>query len=637
MSKKMRTVFKILPAAILSVFIILAMLTTGCKDDVKPADIQTGSIIPANVLDGLQQSEGYCGQIQEIIQWQIDGNKEYRIQRDKWKETQDPRDEPQDKSQEILGKYNELKGVITQLSDIETGADTFDSGSDEANAASAQAVKKYYAMIDGACRDLDAVFAYYFAMQDALQPMKEFSAPESTTAYNDYALFAGQLSQVISQSQKKIKDVVCPAYMSDSHKDFSARLDEFQSFCQDFSIAIQLSDPLRISSCNYRMQRLNLALEKCEDALTDDFNLQFTRVAERLNGEISELRGELLNQNGSAAPTYAYMNRSPSAQVEYKVTEDIFPSLYRSLDALVTVTATCEGGVKDVLIEAEVPGFTQKYIQKITLTEQITKLNIRPPLLTGNLNLNSEKEAQLVFSVTDSDTGKNIIQDSKNITIKSKYDAVWWTKEYGDMNTDNILAWLTPEAPGVLSLKRNAIDYLSSITEGQLESFVGYQDYGVFEDPAWNTWVQAVAIQGAMSDVDKIRYNNASFSVSSDAQQRVMLPDDVVASKSGICIETSLLMASALQSAGMHVMLIFPPSHAQVAVETWPNTGEYFLIETTTLPMPQDIDTFYNVVKYMSKDEWLAYIDGTGENSSGECYVLDCDLGQKLGILPMSN
>ncbi|MDR1131816.1 MAG: zinc-ribbon domain-containing protein [Oscillospiraceae bacterium] len=339
----------------------------------------------------------------------------------------------------------------------------------------------------------------------------------------------------------------------------------------------------------------------------------------------------------AAVPAFAYAQRAPSPRVDYTVTQSVFPSLYRSLDALVTFTATCEGGEKEVLIEVEVPGFTQKYTQKVTLTEQITKLNIRPPLLTGDLNLNSEKDAQLVFSVTEADTGKKLVQDSKAITLKSKYDAVWWTKEYGDMNNDNILAWMTPEAPGVLALKRNAVDYLSYISDGAMQSIVGYQDYGFFQEPAYNTWAQAVAIQGAMSDIDKIRYNNAAFSVSSEAQQRVMLPDDVMASKSGICIETSLLMASALQSAGMHAVLIFPPGHTQVAVEAWPGTGEYFLIETTVLPMSQTEEAFDYVVRYMTKDEWVGYLDGTGGSSLGECYVLDCDLGQKLGILPMSN
>lgn len=82
-------------------------------------------------------------------------------------------------------------------------------------------------------------------------------------------------------------------------------------------------------------------------------------------------------------------------------------------------------------------------------------------------------------------------------------------------------------------------------------------------------------------------------------------------------------------------MLIFPPGHAQVAVETWPDTGEYFLIETTMLPMA--IEDIPYAITYLSKDEWLGYLDGTGAYTLGSCYVLDCDLGKKLGIVPLSN
>lgn len=64
-----------------------------------------------------------------------------------------------------------------------------------------------------------------------------------------------------------------------------------------------------------------------------------------------------------------------------------------------------------------------------------------------------------------------------------------------------------------------------------------------------------------------VRYNMGPYSF--DATQRVLMPDAVLNSKSGICIETAVLMASVLQSANMHPFLILTPGHAQVAVETW--------------------------------------------------------------------
>lgn len=82
--------------------------------------------------------------------------------------------------------------------------------------------------------------------------------------------------------------------------------------------------------------------------------------------------------------------------------------------------------------------------------------------------------------------------------------------------------------------------------------------------------MQALAIQCEMSDAG-IAYNMSSYS-SSD-------------------------FAKALQSAGMHCMLVFPPGHCQVAVEIW-ETGEHLLIETACLPITTD--NYKDAVVYLS-------------------------------------
>ena len=342
-------------------------------------------------------------------------------------------------------------------------------------------------------------------------------------------------------------------------------------------------------------------------------------------------------QAGTALPQvdYTYQSKQPEAVMEFAVVEEVFPSSYRSLESLVTFTAYCDYGEMDVLIEVEVPGFTQPFRQKISLGRQVTKIRIVPPLITGDIDLNSEKTAQLVYSVTEADSGKLLVQESKNIKLYSKFDMLWWTEEFGDATTDNILAWMTPDAPEILQVTRGAIDYLEYISDGVLSMIAGYQEYGVFDHVYYNTWVQAVAIQGAMSDVIGVRYNNSAFSM--DSHQRVKLPADTINARSGLCIETALVMASALQSAAMNVMLIFPPGHAQVAVEAWPGTGDYYLIETTNLPMGQDEGSWDATVMYLDKEDWFGYISGEGTFTLGPCYVLDCDLGSKLGIRAMSN
>ena len=342
---------------------------------------------------------------------------------------------------------------------------------------------------------------------------------------------------------------------------------------------------------------------------------------------------------GSVLPAvaYSYQSEEQLPTVKYEVVDTIYPSLYNTMDSIVNFTATCEQGERDVLVQAEIPGFTQPYEQKFTLSQQITKFYIKPPVLAGDLNLNSQKTAQLKFSITDLETGKAIVQDSKNIQMMSAFDFILWEDDFGYSNWDNFLAWLTPEDPQVQQLKRYAIEWISQMTGGQFSMMPGYQDTGLFGDQIqMNTFYQALAVQGGMSAMG-VRYNMGSFSMSNSAAQlqRVQLPAETIESLSGVCIDTSLVVASALQSAGMNVMLVFPPGHAQVAVECWPNTGEYFLIETTILPVNEQ--NMGGIVTYKTKEEWLQYLQDPWGNGSGGCYILDCSLATPMGILPLTN
>lgn len=112
-----------------------------------------------------------------------------------------------------------------------------------------------------------------------------------------------------------------------------------------------------------------------------------------------------------------------------------------------------------------------------------------------------------------------------------------------------------------------------------------------------------------------------------------------------MCIETSLVVASALQSADMHTFLLFPPNHAQVAVETWDGSGEYFLIETTQVADNQNSrEIFINganellngdnpsgPISYYTADGWANYLQNRLE------YIIDCNDSRILGLTPFAN
>lgn len=316
---------------------------------------------------------------------------------------------------------------------------------------------------------------------------------------------------------------------------------------------------------------------------------------------------------------------------DYTAPEYIIPANYRSLDYITFMQISADRGSADVLIEVEIPGFTQKYEQKITVTRSETELRIHPPLLDGVAKtLNSAKDAQLSVSVTDLDSGKIVVKDTKPVKLYSRYDMQWVSKDDTPYD-ENILAWLTPEAEEIRLLLRYSADACRELSGGQLDSIVGYQEAVSGWSRELITYLQVYSIMHTLADEFGVKYIMSPFSSTDSTLQRIATPSEVINSAGGLCVETSVTLASALQAMNMHTMLILLPGHCQVAVETWPGTGQYFLVETTSLTnaasayYDEDFDNVILLWPY-TKDEWREYLAQDGVTA------IDCDLAEQLRI-----
>ena len=317
-----------------------------------------------------------------------------------------------------------------------------------------------------------------------------------------------------------------------------------------------------------------------------------------------------------------YNEAKVKVQCTYDSPDVIIPAIYRSMDYIVYMKCWSDNGNTDLMVTVEIPGFTQKYEQKISVTRAETQLKIRPPLAEGAVKtLNSSKNTQLVVSVKDINTGEVIVQDSKEIKLYSRFD-MQWQDENGTAYYENFLAWMTPEAPEVKELVRYSADALNELFG--YTSVVGYQPMGNLTQ-SQGTASQAAAMMYAMAKYYQVKYVATPFSATDTALQRCATPAEVLNNRAGLCCETAVTLASALQATGMHAELILLPGHMQTAVETWPDTGEYILIETTALDNAAAQD-WNNVIGVYTKDEWTKYVGQEGYT------VIDCDLAQALQI-----
>jgi hypothetical protein len=334
------------------------------------------------------------------------------------------------------------------------------------------------------------------------------------------------------------------------------------------------------------------------------------------SGELMELPKTLAAPSGEVA-----------VHCTYDAPEIIVPALYRSMDYIVYLKSWTDSGQADVLVTVEIPGLTQKFEQKVPVTRAETQMKILPPIEEGAAKtLNSSKNAQLKVTVTDIKTGNVIVQDSRQIQLYSRYD-MQWQGEDGTQYHENFLAWLTPEAPEIGQLLRDLADSLSTLTNGYLTSVVGYQQQGDYS-VADMSYAQACAVMYTLAHTYQVKYVASPFSATDTNLQRVKTPAEVINSRAGLCCETAVTVASALQAMQMHAVMILLPGHMQTAVETGNGTGEYYLIETTALDAAAtgNFQQGNPVVTYMTKDQWLQYVSQDGYE------VIDCSLAQSLNI-----
>ena len=504
------------------------------------------------------------------------------------------------------------------------------------------ASRKYIAETVEAYRNLYNVQKTHSAAWDALDLVSwEYDDAESKMEELEY------IYEDFVEMVDALEAMEYPAYMKQPMENVIESYSNCLYAFEEWYLGYYLEDALRWASASKTaitlMDRATVSLAQLDEDIKLQCYAMYNRLNDRLSNMASEIESAVTQMSANKAISgFTYLTEELSPEFMCDYIDTIFPALYNSVDYVVCLNGICEQGNCDLLIEAEIEGFTQKYSQKITMGNEITKLYIKPAILSQGVNLNSQKTTQLKVSVTNLDNDKIVLQETKNITLMSLYDLSLEGEEayLEDINPlVYTLAWVTPEAEEIRELKRIAIDNLPILTEGyyygdpdnsvEMDALVGYQPRNLkdLDLMAYYTKMQALAIQCAMSDMG-VAYNMSTYS-SSDfekALQRVLPPADTINTKGGVCIETALVMASALQSAGMNCMLIFPPGHCQVAVEIWDRTGEYLLIETTILPVTSENLDY--VVKYMDKDEWADYVEEAN-------FVIDCSMAPYLNLTPV--
>ncbi len=428
-----------------------------------------------------------------------------------------------------------------------------------------------------------------------------------------------------------------PSFMQYRHHTLLDNLAGFEWIVYDMAYAVDINDPLRLSSCQYFLDYYVRLIDMYAVNLDDDMNNRLekydsdiaflTEWTDDLEYFINTAVGSKTIDLSLLDKQYLMSENDPVVSFTINAPDEIIPANYRSMEYLTFIQLWTDHDSAEVMVTVEIPEYTHQYKEKISVSRAETELAILPPLLTDiAAKLNSSQDAQINITIENLDTGELVSQQSIPITLYSIYDMRWGSPE-GYPYYENVLAWVTPEADAVLTLLRYAADSANYISDGYMNNIVGYQG-----DPnnAFDiTTTQTAAIMHAMAETMQVKYINAAFSTTDWGLQRIATPERVLNNASGLCIETAATLASAIQATGMNAMLLILPGHAQVAVELWDGTGEYILVETTALDSFRDLD-FGAAIAYFTQDEWQTYID------QESIVAIDCSMAKLLDIHPIN-
>lgn len=493
-----------------------------------------------------------------------------------------------------------------------------------------EAQKEYFEDALSILNQMEETLVFFAAQYDAGVPL----ITAITSSQDDYQ----QYLSVVYDTALSVKDdylqLDTPPYLGELWPLYTSSIDMFTQYLYAQSWGA-VGDVLRQYSSAQLISRMGIVASAYENAIYELMAREYIHCEDVIDQNLKVLGAEILDgcKNGTL-PQDSYMQMSSVLFTNYTLIDEIYPNLYPATNSIVNLAIYTDKDFRDVTVTAEIPGFTQVYEQKLTITPEITYLMIKPPVLSDMPDLSSAKDTQLIFKITDNITGDIIAQESQSIKLYSIYDYRSNSDEFGVIQNDNILAWMTPESEGVLAVRRNAVAWLEQNLGRDAGMLPGYQPaYGYGDGEEANiTYIQIAAIQSAISAMG-VHYNMGPYSL--NATQRVLMPDAVLASQSGICIETAVLMASVLQSADMHPMIVFTPGHAQVAVESWSGSGQYFLIETTNLPFDASVDDMNTLTALYSSEDWAEYLSQSSQKaqqSGGMVYIVDCDLAKILNI-----
>src|SRR6266436_2607786 len=276
-----------------------------------------------------------------------------------------------------------------------------------------------------------------------------------------------------------------------------------------------------------------------------------------------------------------------------------------------------------LIVSVNITGFSQVETQTVNATAGVQAISFMPQPLNSQAlrKLTSEENTSLHVRVTDAPGHVYYVNDSP-LLLHSR-----WVMQWIAANRLQIAAWVTPDDPAVITLVKSAAAHLQSEPAPTPRAMIGY-DNGRASPRAVRDQVDAIF--DAMLDYH-IRYSQESVpysgpgdtSVALQTIQNIKLPAEVLQLRSGMCIELTALLASAVENIGLDAEIVIIPGHAFLGVAVTQNDTqfEYWDVVQVNDKVAGDSTNLWTDIEYGQNAKQKQIVDTILISAARKAYV----------------
>jgi hypothetical protein len=223
-----------------------------------------------------------------------------------------------------------------------------------------------------------------------------------------------------------------------------------------------------------------------------------------------------------------------------------------------------------LVMAVDIAGFSQMQKRTVNATSNMQTVSFAPPLLSQGLrSFTNEENTSLQVRVTDTQAHPYYVNDTP-LSVHSR-----WLMQWVAANRLQIAAWVTPDDPAITALIDKARSHLRMQPPPAPTAMIGYT-----QASSRQVIDQVDAIYDTIRIDYRIHYVQESVPYggpgdSNIATQNIKLPAEVLQQQSGMCVELTVLLASAVERIGLHAEIVIIPGHAFLGVAVTPDNKHF--------------------------------------------------------------